>query len=48
MELIYFLLPGALILGAMGLFAFIWAVRSGQFKDLDTPARRVLFEDEEK
>lgn len=46
MELVYFLLPAALILAMAGLFGFIWAVRSGQFKDLDTPSRRILFEDD--
>ena len=48
MNIVYFMLPVAIALGAIGLGAFIWAVRSGQFKDLDTPARRILFDDEDQ
>jgi len=35
-----------MLLGA-AVWAFIWAVRKGQFDDLETPAVRVLFDDEE-
>ena len=45
MEIIYLLIPGTLLLGAGALCAYLWAVRSGQFDDLDTPAQRVLFDD---
>lgn len=45
MELVYFLLPAALSLALIGLVGFIWAVRSGQLQDLETPARRILFEE---
>ena len=48
MELILVLLPLALLLAALAVAAFIWAARRGQFDDLETPALRVLFEDEEK
>jgi cbb3-type cytochrome oxidase maturation protein len=44
---IAFLLPIALGLGLLGLTAFFWAARSGQFEDLDGAALRVLIEDEE-
>jgi cbb3-type cytochrome oxidase maturation protein len=47
MSVVYVLLPVAALLGAMGVGAFIWAVRHGQFDDLDTPAVRVLHDDEE-
>jgi cbb3-type cytochrome oxidase maturation protein len=40
------LIPIALGLGALGLLAFTWALRSGQFDDLDGAAGRVLFDDE--
>lgn len=46
MEIIYLLLPASLFLALIGLGAFIWASWSGQFDDLDTPARRMLFDDE--
>lgn len=41
------LIPVALILGLMGLLAFLWALKSGQFDDLDGAAHRILFEDDE-
>jgi cbb3-type cytochrome oxidase maturation protein len=42
-----FLIPAALILGAVGLIAFLWALRSGQFDDLDGAAVRVLQDDDD-
>jgi cbb3-type cytochrome oxidase maturation protein len=42
MNAILFLLPIALILGAVFAGLFIYAVRSGQFDDLDDPPRRIL------
>jgi cbb3-type cytochrome oxidase maturation protein len=43
---IAFLIPIALGLGLLGLGAFFWSLRSGQFDDLDSPAWRILAEDE--
>jgi cbb3-type cytochrome oxidase maturation protein len=40
------LIPVALFLGLLGLGAFLWALRSGQFEDLDGAARRILNDDE--
>lgn len=45
---IAFLLPIALGLGLLGLAAFFWAARSGQFEDLDGAALRVLIEEDEE
>jgi len=39
------LIPCALLLGLVGLAAFLWALRSGQFEDLDGAASRILFDD---
>jgi cbb3-type cytochrome oxidase maturation protein len=39
------LIPAALLLGGIGLLAFLWALRSGQFEDLEGAAYRAL-EDE--
>ncbi len=36
----------ALTLGLLGLGAFLWALRSGQYEDLDGAANRILFEDD--
>lgn len=42
------LIPCALGLGAIGLAAFIWSLKSGQYEDLDGAAWRVIQHDEEK
>jgi cbb3-type cytochrome oxidase maturation protein len=39
------LVPAALLLGALGLLAFLWALRSGQFDDLEGAAYRALEDD---
>ena len=41
------LIPVALFLGAIGLGAFVWALRSGQFDDLDGAAMRILNDDDD-
>ncbi|QDV10032.1 Cytochrome oxidase maturation protein cbb3-type [Planctomycetes bacterium Poly30] len=46
MSVIYIVLPLALVLGGAALVAFLWAVKRGQFDDLDTPAMRVVLEDD--
>ena len=46
MEALLYLIPAALFLGLLGLGAFLWALRSGQFEDLDGAANRILFDDE--
>ena len=47
METIFVLLPLALLIAGIALALFVWAARSGQFDDLETPAVRILFDDEE-
>jgi cbb3-type cytochrome oxidase maturation protein len=46
MEVIWMLLPIAILVAAGFLAAYFWAVRSGQFDDTVTPAHRILIEDE--
>jgi len=46
LAVLYIVIPIALVLAGAGLAAFLWAVRKGQFDDLDTPAVRMLFDDE--
>ena len=48
MSVIYVLLPLAVLLAAGAVAAFVWAVRRGQFDDLDTPAVRILHDDEDE
>jgi len=47
MAVIFVVLPLALIFAGGAVAAFIWAVRRGQFDDLDTPAVRILHDDRE-
>lgn len=42
------LLPIALGLGLLGLVVFFWALRRGQFEDLDGAANRILYDDDEE
>ncbi len=47
MNILLLLIPAALILGVIGLCAFLWALKSGQFEDLDGAANRILYDEEE-
>lgn len=42
-----FLIPIALLMGLLGLAAFVWAVRTGQFDDPDGAASRILISPDE-
>jgi len=44
---ILLLIPIALGLGLLGLFAFFWSLKSGQFDDLDGAALRILIDDDD-
>ncbi|MBK25254.1 MAG: cbb3-type cytochrome oxidase assembly protein CcoS [Halobacteriovorax sp.] len=46
MEALLILLPISLLLGGVFLFLFIMNVKKGDFDDLSTPAKRILFEEE--
>jgi cbb3-type cytochrome oxidase maturation protein len=45
MIIMFALLGVSLLLGGIGLLFFLWALRDGQFDDLEGAANRVLFED---
>jgi cbb3-type cytochrome oxidase maturation protein len=47
MSVIYIALPAAMLLAGAAVVAFMWAVRQGQFDDLDTPAIRVAQDEDE-
>ncbi|MBT5194390.1 MAG: cbb3-type cytochrome oxidase assembly protein CcoS [Rhodospirillaceae bacterium] len=47
MEVLAFLISAALFLGLLGLGAFVWSLRTGQYDDLDGAARRILIDDED-
>jgi cbb3-type cytochrome oxidase maturation protein len=46
MEVLVYLVPLALGLGALGLAGFLWSLKSGQFDDLDGAAWRAIADDE--
>ena len=46
MDVIYGLLPGMLLLGIVGVAIFFWAVKSGQYDDMDGAANRILMDDD--
>jgi cbb3-type cytochrome oxidase maturation protein len=47
MDGLLYLIPIALFLGLLGLAGFLWAMRSGQFEDLDGAAERILFDEDD-
>lgn len=48
MTILGMLIPLALLMGMAGLVAFFWAMKSGQFDDLDGAANRILIEEDER
>lgn len=48
MGIIFAILPLSILFAIGGIAAYFWGVRSGQFDDLETPAMRILFDDDEK
>jgi len=47
MSVLAFLIPTSILLGLIGLGAFLWSLRSGQYDDLRGSAERVLLEDDQ-
>ncbi|PZR85671.1 MAG: cbb3-type cytochrome oxidase assembly protein CcoS [Stutzerimonas stutzeri] len=47
MTSLIFLVPLALVLGAVALAAFLWSLRTGQYEDLDGAAERILINEED-
>jgi cbb3-type cytochrome oxidase maturation protein len=45
MNIIYLLLPAALLLVLVFVGLFLWAAKTDQYEDLDTPAKRILLDD---
>lgn len=48
MSILYVLIPLALLVLGIAVWAFFWAVGSGQFDDLDTPAMRIVLDDDSR
>ena len=47
MSILYLLIPLGLVLLGIAIWAFMWAVRSGLFDDLEGPAHRILMDDDD-
>ena len=47
MEILYLLVPLAVILAGVIVWAFLWSIRSGQFDDLEGPAHRILMDEDD-
>ncbi len=48
MNILFVLIPLSLVLLALAIWAFFWAVGSGQFDDLDSPGWKILMDDDRK
>ena len=48
MSIIYILIPIAILLTALGIYLFFWAVKTEQFDDLEKEGMSILFNEEEK
>ncbi|MFC6673597.1 cbb3-type cytochrome oxidase assembly protein CcoS [Marinobacterium aestuariivivens] len=46
MDILYLLIPIAIIFVACALWAFFWSVNSGQYDDLESPAHSILYDDD--
>lgn len=46
MSVLIWLIPVAIAMGGLGLLAFMWSLKSGQFEDLDGAAERILIDDD--
>lgn len=47
MAALYVMIPAALLIVALAIRLFFWAVDNGQYEDLDSPAHSILFDDED-
>lgn len=47
MEVIYSLIPGMMFFGLIFLVVLIWAVKKGQYEDMEGDASRILLDDDE-
>lgn len=47
MPALYIMIPAALLIVAIAVRIFFWAVDSGQYDDLDSPAHSILFDDQD-
>ncbi|MBW9089906.1 cbb3-type cytochrome oxidase assembly protein CcoS [Rhizobium wenxiniae] len=48
MNMLLYLIPVALFLGGLGLAAFLWSLKNGQYEDLDGAAWRIIDDGEDR
>ncbi|WP_299912338.1 cbb3-type cytochrome oxidase assembly protein CcoS [uncultured Paracoccus sp.] len=48
MNVLAYLIPVSLVMGLIGLAAFFWSLRNGQYEDLAGDAERILFDNDDK
>ena len=48
MSTIFIVVPLALLVSTAAVAAYVWSVKSGQLDDLETPAHRILFDEDER
>ncbi|TCK17091.1 cbb3-type cytochrome oxidase maturation protein [Thiogranum longum] len=46
-NILFLLIPVSLIIMGIAIWVFLWAIRSGQFEDLEGPAHRILMDDDD-
>lgn len=47
MDIIFVLIPIAIILVSVAIWAFFWSVNNGQYDDMESPAHKILYDDDE-
>jgi len=47
MDILFLLIPISLVIMGIAVWLFLWAIRSGQFEDLEGPAYRILMDDDD-
>jgi cbb3-type cytochrome oxidase maturation protein len=47
MDIFYVITIAAIILGALGVWLFVWTLKSGQYEDMDGAAQRILIDDDD-
>ena len=47
MEILYLLIPLGLLVFGVAIWGFLWAVKTGQFDDMEGPAHRILMDDDD-
>ncbi|MEE9422736.1 MAG: cbb3-type cytochrome oxidase assembly protein CcoS [Gammaproteobacteria bacterium] len=47
MKILYLLIPLSLLIMGIAIWAFLWAIRSGQYDDMEGPAHRILMDDDD-